>query len=698
MASGSFAVASSNKYVSCTCWWSSSTNTNGNYSTVNFELRASRTNSGYTTYGTGSGNVTINGTTVSFSITSSQKITQDSNTLLGSGSVVVYHNDDGSKSITISAYATIPGASLTLGTTSTNVTLDTIARASTPTLNGTVFTITKANSNFMRIYTNRKSSSFTHHIYYSFNGSSEVGLTSGVEDYYDWYFPDTLADNIPNVASATGYIRLYTFNNGTNIGNKTVSFTMQVNDDFLPSVTFEIADAEGYFEQYGKYIQGNSKVTGTISAEGCYGATIKSYKTTFDGKSYSDPEFTTDAIVSSGTQVISVSVTDSRGKTTIVENEVEIYEYKTPKITSVKAKRCTKDGASSSQGDYLSFMFSSKVTALDGLNPVIYSVEFRSISENSYTATILDGYENQHEVEDGNYIFAAEKEAYSIILTVADGFGYTQKRAIGPSVSVLFSRLWKGLGYAVGKFAELENVFDIGFKTRFSGGILCLVLEEGADLNETLTPNIYAGQDVGTAGYLNVPTDYAEGKFTLDVVSCGDNGELKQTFSTCSKENSQVYVRFYYDGEWGEWINQFAELNSKLLENVYPVGSIYVSVMFLDPGTVFGGTWKQIKDTFLLSAGDSYEAGSSGGSTTHSHDDGSLVAAIGSAFGLANTLAFCAGSTGPLTSHNLKPTYTLSATNVTATSWSHSTGVYGDTGKSSSMPPYLAVYMWQRIA
>ena len=416
----------------------------------------------------------------------------------------------------------------------------------------------------MRIYTNRKSSSFTHHIYYSFNGSSEVGLTSGVEDYYDWYFPDTLADNIPNVASATGYIRLYTFNNGTNIGNKTVSFTMQVNDDFLPSVTFEIADAEGYFEQYGKYIQGNSKVTGTISAEGCYGATIKSYKTTFDGKSYSDPEFTTDAIVNSGTQVISVSVTDSRGKTTIVENEVEIYEYKTPKITSVKAKRCTKDGASSSQGDYLSFIFSSKVTALDGLNPVIYSVEFRSISENSYTATILDGYENQHEVEDGNYIFAAEKEAYSIILTVADGFGYTQKKAIGPSVSVLFSRLWKGLGYAVGKFAELENVFDIGFKTRFSGGILCLVLEEGADLNETLTPNIYAGQDVGTAGYLNVPTDYAEGKFTLDVVSCGDNGELKQTFTTCSKENSQVYVRFYYDGEWGEWINQFAELNSNL--------------------------------------------------------------------------------------------------------------------------------------
>lgn len=698
MASGSFAVASSNKYVSCTCWWSSSTNTNGNYSTVNFELRASRTNSGYTTYGTGSGNVTINGTTVSFSITSSQKITQNSNTLLGSGSVVVYHNDDGSKSVTISAYASIPGASLTLGTTSATVALDTIARASVPTLNASTFTITMKNENYMRIYTNRKSSSFTHHVYYSFNGSSEVCLGTGVTEYHDWYFPNTLANNIPNASSGTGYIRLYTFNGGTNIGSKTVSFTMQVDDEFVPSVTLEIEDAEGYFEQYGRYIQGNSKVAGVITAEGSYGSTIKSYKTTFDGKTYSGPEFTSDVIVSGETQKIIVTVTDSRGRSAIAEENVSIYEYKTPKITSARAKRCTEDGTSSLQGNYLNFAFDSEVTSLDGQNPVTYSLEYRDISESLYHTVILDEFANEPVVENGSYIFAVSKDAYSIVLTVTDGFGFIQKRAVGSSKSVLLSRLRKGLGYAIGKFAELEEVFDVGFATRFSGGILHLVLEEGTNLDEVLTPNIYAGRDVATAGYLKIPTDCTEGKFTLDVVSCGDNGELKQIFSTCSKENSQVYVRFYYDGEWGEWMNQFAELNSKLLEKVYPIGSIYMSVTSLEPGTVFGGTWKQIKDKFLLSAGDSYKAGSTGGNTTHSHDDGSLVAAIGSAFGLANTLAFCAGSTGPLTSHNLRPTYTLSATNISATSWSHSTGVYGDTGQSSSMPPYLTVYMWQRIA
>lgn len=694
MAAGNFAVASSNKYISCTCRWSSTVNTNGNYSTVNFELRASRTNSGYTTYGTGSGGVTINGTAVTFSITSSQKITQNSNTLLGSGSVVVYHNDDGAKSITISAYASIPGASLTLGTTSASITLDTIARASTPTLNGTVFTITEANSNYMRIYTNRKSSSFSHHVYYSFNGSSEIGLANSVGDYYDWYFPSTLANHIPNATSGTGYIRLYTFNGGTNIGSNTIPFTLQVGDEFVPSVTFEISDAKGYFEQYGKYIQGNSKITGNIVGKGCYGSTIKSCKTTVDGKTYSDFEFTTDAIVNAGTQIISVSITDSRGKTVNIEQEIEIYEYKPPKITAVMAKRCTEDGASSLKGDYLSCIFSSEVTSLDNQNPVTYSVEYKGISESSYETVLLNDFKNQHKVVDGNYIFAVEKEAYSIILIVSDGFGQVQKKAVGPSVSVLFSRLWKGLGYAVGKFAELEGVFDIGFKTRFSGGILYSVLEEATDLNEVLTPNVYAGRDVATAGYLNVPMDYTDGKFMLNIVSCGDNEELKQTFTTCSKENPQVYVRFYYDGEWGEWRNEYA----KLADLVYPIGSIYMSINSTNPSELFGGEWEtwcsgRVPIGVYNQDSDFNAAEKYGGSKTVTLTTGQIPSH---------------SHTIPMHSSGTEATgYGLAMGNVgfgnrvivdTQTGYSPIVTYTGGSGAHNNLPPYLTCYMWKRIA
>lgn len=53
---------------------------------------------------------------------------------------------------------------------------------------------------------------------------------------------------------------------------------------------------------------------------------------------------------------------------------------------------------------------------------------------------------------------------------------------------------------------------------------------------------------------------------------------------------------------------------------IFPVGSIYISVNNTNPGTIFGGTWEQIKDKFLLCSGDTYGNGSTGGSATHLHE------------------------------------------------------------------------------
>lgn len=42
----------------------------------------------------------------------------------------------------------------------------------------------------------------------------------------------------------------------------------------------------------------------------------------------------------------------------------------------------------------------------------------------------------------------------------------------------------------------------------------------------------------------------------------------------------------------------------ELIDLIYPVGSIYISVNSVSPATLFGGTWEQIQDRFLLSAGN----------------------------------------------------------------------------------------------
>jgi cytochrome c5 len=51
--------------------------------------------------------------------------------------------------------------------------------------------------------------------------------------------------------------------------------------------------------------------------------------------------------------------------------------------------------------------------------------------------------------------------------------------------------------------------------------------------------------------------------------------------------------------------------------SIYPIGSIYMSVNNVNPSEIFGGTWQQIKDKFLLACGDTYNNGATGGSATH---------------------------------------------------------------------------------
>lgn len=52
----------------------------------------------------------------------------------------------------------------------------------------------------------------------------------------------------------------------------------------------------------------------------------------------------------------------------------------------------------------------------------------------------------------------------------------------------------------------------------------------------------------------------------------------------------------------------------KLFNLIYPVGSVYISTVLINPDTIFGGTWERIEDTFLMAAGTNHAAG-----TTHTN-------------------------------------------------------------------------------
>lgn len=55
----------------------------------------------------------------------------------------------------------------------------------------------------------------------------------------------------------------------------------------------------------------------------------------------------------------------------------------------------------------------------------------------------------------------------------------------------------------------------------------------------------------------------------------------------------------------------------KLMKLIYPVGSLYWSSKSTNPSSLFGGTWVQIKDRFVLACGDTYKTvGATGGASS----------------------------------------------------------------------------------
>ena len=107
---------------------------------------------------------------------------------------------------------------------------------------------------------------------------------------------------------------------------------------------------------------------------------------------------------------------------------------------------------------------------------------------------------------------------------------------------------------------------------------------------------------------------------------------------------------------------------SDVVDWIYPVGSIYMSVNSASPATLFGGTWEQLKDRFLLGVGDTYDTvNATGGAASQSYTP-------------AGTVGNHALTTAEIPSHN--HSFTGSAVNTGNQSQDHThTGTSGDISK-----------------
>lgn len=121
-----------------------------------------------------------------------------------------------------------------------------------------------------------------------------------------------------------------------------------------------------------------------------------------------------------------------------------------------------------------------------------------------------------------------------------------------------------------------------------------------------------------------------------------------------------------------------------ILDAVYPVGSIYMSVSATSPATLFGGKWEQLKDRFLLGCG-THTNGSTGGEETHTLTVSEMPSHSHKAGWQGNDLKSAPnnGNDWVILTDKGDSVYTDST---------------GGNAAHNNMPPYLAVYIWKRTA
>lgn len=125
---------------------------------------------------------------------------------------------------------------------------------------------------------------------------------------------------------------------------------------------------------------------------------------------------------------------------------------------------------------------------------------------------------------------------------------------------------------------------------------------------------------------------------------------------------------------------------AEIMLALYPVGAVYISVNSTSPASLFGGTWEQIEDRFLLASGSTYSAGSTGGEATHNLTVEEMPS---HGHNLSNDMYADQSGSG----------IGYVATGLGSSSWgAPGTKLTGGSQPHNNLPPYLAVYMWKRVS
>lgn len=549
-------------------------NTEGNSSQLRVQLALLNTTSTFAQYGC-SAFVEVNGQRLNWSGTPSV-LSYNQTVQLIDQTITVNHNQDGTKSVTVSA-----GFNGSGGYSPGNLSIQGVTFTFTPFTRASSVTSTSAFSveigDTLNLTLSRANTSYTHTLSYRW-GSRRGEIARNVQTSYKWLIPKDFASEIPESTGGVGTLIIDTYNGGTKVGTQEINFTALVPEDVKPSlssITLEDTNqtVKGLLSG-NNFLQVISNIRVFFTGQaGAYGSKITGYRaeivnknqvTTQDGGALGVLNFT-------GSATIRASVCDSRGRwSTPKDVTINVLEYFAP-VLSFSAVRTRENPntiqvvrnvavAPINQGGQKNLLnLKFKVAPLN-------TNDYKKDVENTYTtvASLTNSAVNLT----GYY---PSNRSYVIVGTVSDRFTSTEFSAVVGTESVVMSydkdgRVGVGKVVEYGKQGSLDVRGDIyagGKKQRFIDGGLT-----DKSPNELTTTGAYM-----LSNKRDLPA--AEWGQLLTIKGAHDEGNTMSQFYMPFTE-SAVYVRNVHGvGQthqtWQPWVRlvderrlvNYAALNEK---------------------------------------------------------------------------------------------------------------------------------------
>lgn len=629
---------------------SSSVDVSSNTSKVSWSLQF-RADTAYCQWNPGPGDfeVKINGASVWSAQNPSLWFSGSGQTLtLASGtSGAITHNSDGAKTVSCQAIYTQNSTANYLpssGSCSGNLVLSTIPRASSfSSITGNVI------GQSQTINIDRKSSNFTNNLWYRVDDEDWVSIGTGIETSKTWTLPTSLNNKIPNATSLTLTYLLRTYNGSTQIGGDvTYNFNVNYSGEKPTAGTATITYSKLFNNKFiANYSSGTINYSGY---DGVYGSTVKNAQVIFNGSWKGTTSYST-GLLTAGTHTFQGVVTDSRENTSYTtQQSFTCYQINNPTV-SINAYRSDSSGNANPSGTYITI-----IPTYSAHDPV----GGNSIKSSSFTCTSL--------MTTGTAITSGSKKIlsgaatdsqYVISGTVTDQLGRTSATSV--QIGTAFA-LWDvrpdKRGMAFGKYSTGPDKFEVAWDAYFDGELY---------------------------GYSTGVTDYNNSNRKIQIGYAGDDLNTSNLTHIAGYTDNGTKIKDVNKSVLQSWLGVS---DSDLLNKIYPVGSVYISVNSTNPGDFLGGTWVEFGQGKTLVGVNTSETEfntveKTGGEKTHKL----AISEMPSHNHYNDTWAASSSGSQYLYFYGQK-----------GTPGDRYTGSTGGGGAHNNLQPYITVYFWKRTA